>query len=172
MKPRIPTRNNACITNLNRPPNLNTLHGRNLLSIQISDPYYTRCERGMDKTFPAHKWSVPILHFHLHPHRTGNLFFISKKKANSMDKRDSTTPINYSRSLPRIRPPMGTNIILRSHSNHQSILSNPNPRKRTSRMVVGKLLGLTTNPKPILLTTLPSTDSCGSNSTSSPNCPP
>lgn len=164
MKHRILIRNNFDATNRIRTTNLNALHRRHRNSLLIHGSHYARRQRRMNNTIRAHKRSLPILCTNLHTHGPGNLLRFSLKKKSCLILRNHINSSHHSSCLSRICPSMRTNVILRGHSNHKPILSNPDNWERARTMIMRKLLRLPTNLKSIFLPTLhhPNSNRCSS----------
>jgi len=112
----------------------------------------------MNLTANSHKWSILIFCNNIYPYRPWYLLFIPIKSTKSMNFRSSDHTNNNGNRLPWIRTTMRTNVILRSNRDYRSAISNPTSRKWLSNMNLRRALSFSTNPKPILLTTLPFTD--------------
>jgi len=109
-----------------------------------------------------HKWSIPIFCINIHPHRPWYVLFIPIQPAKSMTIRSNHHANNYRNGFPWIRPTLRTNIILRSYSHYRSSVSNPTGRERPSSLNLRGTIRISTNPKPILFSSLPPTNSINS----------
>uniref|UniRef100_A0A8C0W6N9 Uncharacterized protein n=1 Tax=Castor canadensis TaxID=51338 RepID=A0A8C0W6N9_CASCN len=116
-----------------------TLHIGHHNSILFSCTYLPRCKLRLNHPIPPCQRSFHILYLPIHTHRTRNLLWIIHLHRN-MKCRHHLTIHSYSHRLYRICPPMRTNIILKSHSNHKPTLSNPVYQVRSSRMNLRQLL--------------------------------
>ncbi|CAO2594353.1 hypothetical protein LEMLEM_LOCUS7709 [Lemmus lemmus] len=79
------------------------------------------------------KRNLYILYLSVPPRRTRNLLWLLQYSRNL--KHRNCTPIRrYSNSIYRLRPPMRTDILLRSYSYYKSLISHPLHRYNLSRM--------------------------------------
>lgn len=170
MKLRLPSRHLPHHTNRHRTATSHTLHSRHHPSLLLRSPHMPKRPIRMTNSKPPCKWSLFLLHLHLPAHRTRPLLrFIPKQRDL---KHRSYPPSNpHSNCFRRLRSPMRTNIILRCHSNYQSILSHPLHRPNTSRMSLRGLLSRQPHPNPILCPTLSPTIRNRRPHTSSPHLP-
>uniref|UniRef100_A0A8C3U2B8 Uncharacterized protein n=1 Tax=Catharus ustulatus TaxID=91951 RepID=A0A8C3U2B8_CATUS len=113
-----------CHTNRHRPASSHTLHSRYFPSLQLSRPHVSKCPIRLINPKPTRKRSLILLHLHLPPHRPRILLRLVPKQRN-LKHRSYPPPSPYSNRLRRLRTSLRTNIILRSYSNYQPILSNP-----------------------------------------------
>uniref|UniRef100_A0A8C3HC84 Uncharacterized protein n=1 Tax=Chrysemys picta bellii TaxID=8478 RepID=A0A8C3HC84_CHRPI len=100
-----------------------TLLSRHLTNILISSPYHPRCTIRMTYPQHTHQRCPPLLHMHLHPHRTGTLLWLIFIQRN-LKHRNHPLTSNNSHCICRLRPTMGPNILLRCHRHYQPPLSH------------------------------------------------
>lgn len=133
MKFRISPRFMPSYSNRNRIISSNTLHPSCRLSFLISCPHYTRCKLWLTSPNLTRKWRLLILYCSLFTRRARYLlqFLLIPRNLKS---RCSPSPTNNSNSFCRLRPPMGTNKVLRSNCYHQSSISYSLYWKNSSRM--------------------------------------
>lgn len=154
MKLRISPRHLPNYTNLNRPPTSYTLHCRHNPGLLLSRPHMPKCTVRLTNPQPTCKRSIILFHLHLPPHRPWILLRLLPIQRNLKHGHYSPTH-THSNRLRRLRPAMGTNIILRGHSHYQLILSHPLHRPNPRRMSLRWLFSRQPHINPIFRTTLP-----------------
>lgn len=111
-----------------RTNSINNLQRRHLNSLHNHSKNYTRQRNRLSNPNNTHKWSLPIFYPPIYPHSTRYLLRLTIKSNKSLTIRYSHPSGSNSNSISRICPPMRTNIILRSDSNHRHPVSNPSNR--------------------------------------------
>uniref|UniRef100_A0A8C0WC84 Uncharacterized protein n=1 Tax=Castor canadensis TaxID=51338 RepID=A0A8C0WC84_CASCN len=111
----------------------NTLHIRHHNSILFSCTYLPRRKLQLNYLISPCQRSFHILYLPIHTRRVRNLLWIICLHRN-VKHQYYLTIHSHSYRLHRICSPMRTNIIPRSHSNHQPTLSNPVHWIQSSRM--------------------------------------
>uniref|UniRef100_A0A8B9Z7Y4 Uncharacterized protein n=1 Tax=Buteo japonicus TaxID=224669 RepID=A0A8B9Z7Y4_9AVES len=154
MKFRIPPRNLLTNTNHNRPPTSNTLHRRHYSSLLIRSPHMPKRTVRLTDPQPTCQRSILLLHLHLPTHRSRTILWLLPIQRN-LKHRDYPTTHPHSNCLRRLRTPMRPNILLRSYSHHQPILSYPLHRTNHCRMSLRRILRRQPYPHPILRPTFP-----------------
>uniref|UniRef100_A0A8C0AMQ5 Uncharacterized protein n=1 Tax=Buteo japonicus TaxID=224669 RepID=A0A8C0AMQ5_9AVES len=124
-------------SNPDRPPTSNTLHCRHHPSFLIRSPHI-----------------ILRLHLHLPTHRPRTILRLLPIQRN-LKHRNHPTTHPHSNCLRRLCTPMRPNILLRSHSHHQPILSHPLHRTNHCRMSLRRVLRRQPHPHPILHPALP-----------------
>lgn len=130
-----------------------TLHIRHANRILFSSPHLPRRQLWLNHSLPPCQRSINIFPMSLRPHWTWNLLRLLLIFRNLKHWNHPTTH-NYSHRFHRIRPPMGTDIILRGNCNHQPSISHPLHRHRPSRMSLRWILSRQSYPHPIFRVTL------------------
>ena len=140
MKLWITTRHLPHHTNYHRPTISHTLHSRHLPSFHFRSPHMPKRTIWLTNTKFTRKRSLLLLHLHLPTYRPRILLRLIPKQRNLKHWSNSTTNPNSNR-FRGICPTLRTNVLLRSHSHHQPILSNPLYWTNTSRMSLRRILG-------------------------------
>lgn len=156
MKLRITPRHLPSHPNYYRPTSSHALHSRHHPGLHLRSPHLPKRPIWLTHSQPPRKWSLILLLLHLLPHRPRNLLRLLLKQRN-LKHRSYSTSNPHSNRLCRICITLRPNILLRRHSNHKPILSNPIHRSNTSRMSLRRLLSRQPNTNPILRPTLPPT---------------
>lgn len=136
-------------SNPNRLISSHTLHIRHNYSILISNTHLPR--RQLRLTYPIYtrKRSLNILHLLIPSCRTRNILWVIHIHRN-MKHWSCTIICCNSNSIHRICTSMRTNILLRSHSNYQPIISYPLYRNNLGRVNLRRILSRQSNPNTIL----------------------
>uniref|UniRef100_A0A8D8ACU0 (northern house mosquito) hypothetical protein n=1 Tax=Culex pipiens TaxID=7175 RepID=A0A8D8ACU0_CULPI len=149
MKFRFPPGNLPNPTNPHRPIPSNTLHIRHNNSILLCYPYLPRRELRLNHPIHTRKRSFNVFYLLIYARRTRLILRVLHFSRN-MEYWSNPSAHSNSHSIYRIRPTMRTNIILRSNSHHQPLISNPIHRHKFSRMNLRRILSRQSNPYPIL----------------------
>uniref|UniRef100_A0A8C9GJU1 Uncharacterized protein n=1 Tax=Piliocolobus tephrosceles TaxID=591936 RepID=A0A8C9GJU1_9PRIM len=110
-------------TNYHRPIPSNTLLTRYLLCLLLNRTYYPRCKLRLNYSLSPCLRCLYILYLPLSTYRPRPILRLIPSSRNLKHQRCTST-YNYSNSFHRLRTPMGSNIILRCHSNYKFIISN------------------------------------------------
>jgi hypothetical protein len=138
MKLRFTIRDMPCNPSSNRNLPSNTLHTKCRSSLLILRTYFTRRKLRMASTKPTCQRRLSIFRLYLPSYRTRYLLrFLSPNR--NMERRYYFIYPHHGNSFPRLCSSMRTNKILRSNSNHKTVLSCSIHRTNICRMTLRRI---------------------------------